>query len=280
MTMTSFTEFSTYVVGAKKGVGLQLSYLLHALKYPYQHYQWDAPIPTEAADFIVLAPSIFAADDFSEAQRWLTQLAHTHSQSCIVLLSSLAVFPAEPYHEWQETDEHFDNTPLTQALLALEAQAQQFPNLIILRTGLPFSLQGHDFAAQLISQVRAQQNLTLNDCDAFCPTSMEDVAEVILAMLQQLNCVEDKQPLGGIYHCAGVESVSAFQFAQALLAEAARHEDLPAIQISATEEGGLLPSVWVPCGDNTRLFYQFGIRPKPWRQSLGRLFRQAKTNPA
>ena len=269
--MTSITQFTAHIVGADKGVGLQLAYLLQALKYSYRSLSLKESRPQGVADFVVLAPSIFSSEELDDAQQWAVQLQQR--SSCVILLSSLAVFPDTPCYEWQESDEASADTLLARQLLALETAVQACPRGLILRTGLPFSLQGNDFSAQLIQQVRAKNDLILNDSVAFCPTAMSDVAAVILAVMQQVHCAEMPEQLYGVYHCAGVESVSAFQFAQALLAEAARHEDLPAIQIRATDDGGWLPSLWVPCGDNTKLFHQFGIRPKSWRQSLERLFK-------
>lgn len=275
--MAAITFFKTYIVGSEQPVGASLVRLLEAQGLMYQDFEFSSQAQLQqssiASAFMVIAPSIYRLDDLRYLGGWLEQARQW--QIPVLFLSSLGVFPSEPTQNRTEDDEEYTDTELAKAFLQAEEQVRQQPQHLILRAGLPLYLDGHDFASRFLQGVRQQQNWQLNTQHTFSPTVSTDLAQTILAMLQQVNC---NPQLWGTYHSSGVEQVNAFQFGQALLEQARHYEDIPEVMISALEEGGELPKIRIANGDNTKLFHTFGIRPKAWRQGLNRLSRTLSAN--
>lgn len=272
--VSAITFFKTYVVGNQQPVGASLVRLLEAQRLIYQDFDFSSLAELKqssiASSFMVIAPSIYQLEQLRYLPGWLEQANRLNIP--VIFVSSLAVFPEVKDKLWREDDSQYDQTELAQAFLQAEQQVQVLKKHIILRAGLPLYLDNHDFASRFLQAVRSQENWQLNSQSSFSPTTSNDLAQTIMAVMQQVNCADG---LWGTYHCAGVESVSAFQFGQALLEQARHYEDIPEVMISAAEEAGEKPKLWVPNGDNTKLFHVFGIRPKAWRQGLTRLYRAA-----
>ena len=266
--MQPLTSFITYIAGTDQPVGQWLCQYFHnsvatCLEFPLT----ATPVlqaDNERKTFLVITPSYLHNFEPAPISAWLA-LAQ-EQQIPVILLSSLTVFSSAEDKLWQETDEQYSLTPHAQAILALEQQARANPKHIIVRAGLEFSLQ-HDYGDYLLRRLQTEPNLALNDSRFFSPTAADALADALHAIVQQLNC---NDTLWGTYHCSGVEPVTSFQFAQALLTEARAYDDIDEITLSAVSEGGDSPQQWVPNGDNSQLFYTFGIRPKAWRRSLGR----------
>lgn len=244
--------------------------LLDAHGLMYQDFQLSSlaslHASSVASSFMVIAPSVYELNELEYLPKWLEQAQVLDIP--VLFVSTLGVFPAPSARVWTEDDVEFAHTELANVFLKAEELVRALPKHLIVRAGLPLYLDGHDFASRFLQAVRGQQNWELNSTLSFNPTACNDLALTILAMLQQANCAHN---LWGTYHCAGVEAVNAFQYGQALLEQARHYEDIPEVVISAIEEGGEQPRLWVGNGDNTKLFHVFGIRPKAWRQGLSRL---------
>ncbi len=268
----SISRFYTYIIGANRPVGHFLSRALAAQDLMYKGFGLESrermTVLAAGKPFFVLVPSLFHPDDYAHLPFWLEQAAEEDVP--VVLLSSLAVFPPRPDKGWAEQEETFAHTALAEDLLAIEALTRQNRRHLILRIGQGFSLMTQDFANQLLTLIREQAQPALDMQRKFSPTPADDVADVIIAMLKQASCTDD---LWGTYHFCGVEPVSSYAFAEALLAEAGQYEDLGAVKL-ASQAGGVMPAIWVPSGDDTRLFHTFGIKPKAWRKGLSRLVRR------
>lgn len=268
--MSPITSFQTVVVGADHAVGESLTRLLALQSLPHQAVVLESretlKAEPETAGFIVLAPSPYQIDQLEHVAYWLQQ-ANT-LQWPVLLVSSLGVFPEQHNKTWKEDEKTFAASDLAKAYLAAEILVQSTAQHFIVRAGLPLYLDGNDFASRFLAGVREQQNWALDSQALFHPTASNNIAEVVLAMLQQANCSDG---LWGIYHYCDVEAVSAFQFAQFLLEQARHYEDIPAVVISALEGQGEKPRLWMPAADCTKIFHVFGIRPKTWRQGLVRL---------
>lgn len=269
--MQFINRFQTYVVGANRPVGQFLTRMLASQDLPYTGFSFEnkekLKVNTASTPFLVLLPSVENKEDLQHAGFWVEQ-AQEHDIP-ILLLSSLVVYPASE-SEWREQDDTYSSHPLAQDFLTLEQQVSQNRRHLILRAGAVFSLMGKDFANQLFVAMRAQEELILDSQTLFNPTPADDAADVVLAMLKQANCVDS---LWGTYHFNAVEPVASYQFAQALLAEAGHYEALDKCKIEASETGGK-PDLWIPSSDNTKLFHQFGVKPKAWRKGLSRLVKR------
>lgn len=268
--MSVITYFQTLVVGSDCPNGESMMRLLNLQGLPHQGVELTNTNPLKPLDdvrgFLVITPSPYQLEQLQYLPYWLDQAQALDWP--VLFVSSLAVFPAQQDTEWQEQDTDFAGSELAKAYLQAEELVKKLPKHFILRAGLPLFLDGNDFASRFLMAVRQQENWELNNKLMFNPTVSNNLAETMLAMLQQANCVDE---LWGIYHCDDVEAVTAFQLAQALLEQVRRYEDIPEVIISAVDEQGEQPRLWVPTGDNTKLFHVFGIRPKAWRQGLARL---------
>lgn len=269
--MQLINRFQTYVVGANRPVGYFLGQMLANQDLPYTCFSFDSKEQLKAESgsksFLVLLPSIEEKEDFQYIDFWLDQAQKLDMP--VLLLSSLVVFPASQ-EAWQEEDQAYSEHLLAQEFLTIEARARQNRRHIILRTGAVFSLMNKDFASRLFSTMRTKEELTLDSETLFNPTPADDAANVVLAMLKQANCMDS---LWGTYHFNAVEPVASFQFAQALFAEVSHYEALGDNHLRSSETGEN-PNVWIPSGDNTKLFHSFGIKPKAWRKGLSRLVKR------
>jgi len=268
----SISSFHSFVIGANRPVGQFLTRSLSAQNFSYKGYALDQreriSVLSNGRPFFVMTPSLFHPEDYQHIPFWLEQAEDQDIP--VVLLSSMAVYRAKADVLWKETDDEFAETELAGDLLALEALVRRNHRHLILRIGQGFSFMADDFANRLLTEIREAEVITLDMQKRFSPTPADDISDVLQAMLKQAACCDD---LWGTYHFCGVEPVSSYAFAEALLAEAGQYEDLSRVDLRS-QEGATMPSVWVPPADNTHLFYTFGIKPKPWRKGLSRLVRR------
>lgn len=268
----SVSSFHALVVGANRPVGQFLTRSLSDQDLTYKGFGLEqrerVNVLSTGRPFFVLVPSLFHSDDYAHVPFWLEQAREQDIP--VVLLSSLAVFRDRTDALWKEDDEDYAESDLAHDLLTLEDMVRSHRRHMILRIGQGFSLMSDDFATRMLSSIRDEQTLTLDMQRRFCPTPADDVADVLIAMLKQAACCDE---LWGTYHFNGVEAVSAYAFAEALLAEAGQYENLASVELKS-QEGAAGPAIWVPPGDNTHLFYTFGIKPKAWRKGLSRLVRR------
>ncbi|MBL33443.1 MAG: hypothetical protein CMI03_16275 [Oceanospirillaceae bacterium] len=272
ISILSFSSFHSLVVGANRPVGQFLTRILAEQNLSYKGLGLEQRerlgVMGQGRPFFILTPSLFHSEDYQHIPYWLEQARDQDVP--VIMLSSLAVFSGPSDDVWKEDDEAYSDKPLAQDLLTLENMVREHTRHIILRTGQGFSLMADDFASRLLTQIRDEQTLTVDMQRRFSPTPADDVADVLLAILKQVACCDD---LWGTYHFCGVEPASSYAFAEALLAEAGQYENLSDVELSS-QEGSTMPAIWVPQGDTTRLFYTFGIKPKPWRKGLSRLVRR------
>lgn len=268
----AISSFHSFIIGANRPVGYFLTRSLASQDLMYKGIGLESrerlALAAASKPFFVLVPSLFHPDDYAHIPFWLEQAEEQDVP--VLLLSSMAIFRARPDAVYQETDENYAEHPLALDLLALEALTRNNRRHIILRIGQGFSLMADDFANRLLTAIRDEHTLSLDMQRKFSPTPADDIAEVILAMLKQAACSDH---LWGTYHFCGVEPISSYAFAEALLAEAGQYENLSGVELKS-QEGGLMPAVWAPVADNTLLFHTFGIKPKAWRKGLSRLIRR------
>ncbi|MGG2140212.1 dTDP-4-dehydrorhamnose reductase [Symbiopectobacterium sp. RP] len=87
------------------------------------------------------------------------------------------------------------------------------PDAIIVRTAWVFSEYGNNFVKTMLRLGKDRDALSIVDEQRGCPTYAGDLAQAIIALLQQ-------NAAGGIYHYSGDKEVSWFEFAQAIFAVA------------------------------------------------------------
>ena len=150
-----------------------------------------------------------------------------------------------------------------------EAKVNEYcPQHLILRVGWLFSAQGNNFVSRTLAQVQQQDQIKAV-CDQFgCPTPAVDVARVLVAMVQQVDCNIE---VWGTYHYCGAEVTTWQGFAEAILAAAKRHPDTRATAIEAVSSSNFPAQALRPqysVLDCKKIQSVFGICQKPWRAGL------------
>lgn len=87
------------------------------------------------------------------------------------------------------------------------------PDAIIVRTAWVFSEYGNNFVKTMLRLGKERDALSIVGDQRGCPTYAGDLAQAIIALLQQ-------NAAGGIYHYSGDKEVSWYEFAQAIFAVA------------------------------------------------------------
>lgn len=152
------------------------------------------------------------------------------------------------------------------------------PRHIILRVSWIFSENGSNFLLRTLEQARQESRIRAVDDRRGCPTSADDVARVLAAILKQL---ANGAEAWGTYHYCGAEITTRYGFSEAILAAARQYEELavseliPVASKEMPEAAERPASSVLKCG---KLLNTFGIRQKPWRVELQRLVRHLYEN--
>ena len=270
----AISHFHAHIIGGDRPVGQYLTRLLAEQDIIYKSVSFSSrerpllQLQSQARPVFILTPSVFAAEDLDGVPFWL-QLAREEDIP-VLFLSTLSLLSAPDGEVVSEDWKEFNEDELNYRYRRLENQARENPQHLILRAGQIFSFSSDDYSGQILNSIRNEPELALDMNRFFEPTPADDVADVILAVLRQVNCSDS---LWGTYHFSGAESLSSYAFAEAMLSEAGQYEDLSDTTL-LSQENQFLPQIWTPVSDHSRLFHTFGIKPKPWRQGLSRLVRQ------
>ncbi|WP_432696839.1 dTDP-4-dehydrorhamnose reductase [Marinobacterium sp. YM272] len=152
---------------------------------------------------------------------------------------------------------------------------QLLPRHIILRVSWIFSETGSNFLLKTLQQARKENCVLAADDRRGCPTSADDVARVLVAILKQLANGADAW---GTYHYCGAEITTRYGFSEAILAAARQYEELKVSELMPVASKDLPnESVERPASSVlkcSKLLNTFGIRQRPWRIELQRLVRE------
>jgi dTDP-4-dehydrorhamnose reductase len=140
---------------------------------------------------------------------------------------------------------------------------------IILRTAWLYSPHGANFVRTILRLAREQERLTVIDDQRGCPTSARDLAKACLD-IALLCAAEPEQTQYGVYHFAGAGAATWFEFANAIVEQAAGQLGrLPQVVPIPTAQR---PSPALRPADSrldcTAIQTAFGLEPRPWRRAL------------
>jgi dTDP-4-dehydrorhamnose reductase len=264
----SGTNRHWFIIGAEFPVGQCLADLASELALPYSSRRLDSreplsiPLGMASAPLAIVSASGEDANAIEHLEAWIERLIEQDIP--IVLLSSAKVFA---YNELGS----LENDAMTgdERLISIENQVRQQLRHLIVRVNQPFSLLTGDYAVQMLAKARRQGSLTLDNLIRIAPTPADDIAQVIHALLQQIDCDES---LWGTYHYCSVESTTEYAFAEVLLAEARQYEDLAHVTLKELDDDKCQPSETIL--DSKLIKHNFGIKAKPWRKALSRLIRR------
>jgi dTDP-4-dehydrorhamnose reductase len=159
-------------------------------------------------------------------------------------------------------------------LAAEQAIKKHCPQHIILRVGWIFSAKGNNFVLRTLRQLQEKHHVKAVSDQQGCPTYASDVASVLIAIIQQLECDIN---VWGTYHYSGAEVTTWKGFAEAILAAAKKHgvtqvETIDAV--TSLEWPANAPRPAYSVLDCTKILSTFGIRQRPWRSGLVKVIDQ------
>jgi len=175
-----------------------------------------------------------------------------------------------PYTEADETTPQtvYGRTKAEGELAVLAAN----PKSIVLRTSWVYSAHGKNFVKTMINAGAKNPALKVVGDQYGNPTSSDDLAEAILAIIALIERDGWKQEYAGIYHASGTGETSWHGLAVAALEEATKHgQAMPEVNAIRTED-------WpTPAKrpqdsrlDCSKLEQVFGVRLPQWRDSVAK----------
>jgi len=186
-----------------------------------------------------------------------------------IFLSSAMVFDGKK-PGYKEAEMTSPKHPVAKIYVDLEKLiSRKSKRHIILRTSWLFSHKDNNFLTHVIEHAGEQELIRVNSAAKGCPTAMEDLARVLVAMLLQLNLTNEAW---GVYHYASSDTAIGFQFVEAIVAQASQFDEriVPSsLPFSHDDEIGgdfYFEPVVLKC---ERLRSVFGIHQKPWRKFIG-----------
>jgi dTDP-4-dehydrorhamnose reductase len=143
------------------------------------------------------------------------------------------------------------------------------PRAIVVRTAWVYSPHGRNFVRTMLAAGERNTHLRVVGDQIGCPTSAQDLAEVVLSIAVRLRSAWDDR-YTGIYHAAGAGNATWHELATAVFAAAARHgRGVPKVEAIATRDW---PTKAVRPPDSRldcdKLATVFGLRLPPWRDSV------------
>lgn len=139
---------------------------------------------------------------------------------------------------------------------------------ILLRVSHLFAPGPQTFVGQLIARARVERALPMIADERGCPTSVDDIARIITAMIDQLHAGGGAY---GVFHVAGQGDASWSELAEVVIAQARQFEHLAVEDILPIEGHSIAGRARRPKRlilSARKLLYTFGIKPRAWRQEL------------
>ncbi len=251
-----------------------------------QSVEWLTPGQMLTAQFAIADEPALVIDCLGESGNpcapWLAEdlfaqlLAHCNERDWIwLLLSDSRVFPASNKRRFVETDSLASSSDAGQRLLPRETFiASVVSRHIVLRTGPVIASRGDNLLTRLLPKLRAGGLVVVPEVQRFCPTPATDVARVIAAIHDQLDC---GAVCWGAYHYESADPATGYEFAEVVLAAATQFWPLEgAVQLqgaAVSSEVDIFPLL-----NCQRIRDTFGIQQLPWRRAIPALLKQIYAN--
>lgn len=189
-----------------------------------------------------------------------------------LLLSDSRIFPASSKKRFVETDAPAPSTPAGQQLLTRENFiADSVDRHLVLRVGPVIASHGDNLLMRLLSRMRVGGLVTLPEAQRFCPTPVADIARVIAAIHDQLDCGAS---CWGTYHYESADPTSGYEFAEVVLAAATQYWPIGegAVQLRSAPADSAADIY--PLLNCQRIRDTFGVQQLPWRRAIPSLLKQ------
>lgn len=190
----------------------------------------------------------------------------------LVQLSSERIFDGSKTSAYLENDTPHPLSVLGESQWAGEqAVRAACAQHLIVRTSWVFGPDGDNPLTRTLNQLTDRSVLNLCNDQQGCPTPAADLARVIFAMLEQVDCQVDP-PLWGTYHYVGSDRTDWRTFVEAVVKAAKSYVDVSVEQLAETDTR-VEPDGEVPRPVNAELAARkvlavFGIKQQPWRRGI------------
>ncbi|NHO32109.1 dTDP-4-dehydrorhamnose reductase [Acetobacter fallax] len=146
------------------------------------------------------------------------------------------------------------------------------PKAIILRTSWVYSAHGKNFVRTMINAGAKNPVLKVVGDQRGNPTSSDDLAEAILAILALIGRDGWKDEYAGIYHACGTGEATWHEFAVSALKRAAYHgQAMPEVTAIRTEDWPTPAKRPADSRmDNNKLAHVFNVQMPDWHDSVSR----------
>lgn len=201
----------------------------------------------------------------------LVKLVCQESRTCdavMIHLSSALVFDGTRGQPFSEADKPRPRRAPGRRLVELERIVERYcGRFVILRTGWIFGPNPNSHFVRFLERIERGERITLRRGVLGAPASSSDVARVIWAMIQQLDCGAD---CWGIYHYASGDSASSREFAETVITLASQYGEIDADHMRLVESvnSGSWSIAVQPMLKCNRILNDFGIKQRPWRSAM------------
>ncbi len=202
-------------------------------------------------------------------------LAHVCSEAKIPLIhiSTDFVFDGRQRTPYLETDSVSPISVYGKSKAAGDAAVEKILNRhIILRTAWLYALHGHNFVRTILRLGAERDTVKVVSDQLGCPTCAVDLAETLLALAEAVRT--QGEIAWGTYHYCGKGVISWYEFAQAILDIAKPYISLKTSQVDPITTDQYPTPAKRPAYsvlNCEKIQNEFGIYPKPWRESLEKM---------
>ena len=192
-----------------------------------------------------------------------------------LMLSDSRVFSAAQKRRYVESDLPAPSSEAGQRLLMRENFiADNADRHIILRVGPIIASNGENLLTNLLPQLRTGAVPPLS-AQRICPTPAHDIARVIGAIHDQLDC---GATCWGTYHYEGSDPATAYEFAEVVLAAATQYWPLqPPTEASPNTDADAVSLIYPPLNCQ-RIRDTFGVQQLSWRRAIPSLLKEIHAN--
>ncbi|WP_301670085.1 dTDP-4-dehydrorhamnose reductase [Neisseria benedictiae] len=236
-----------------------------------KNFQPDAVVNTAAYTAVDKAEGDAAAAFAVNASAVYNLASAAHrAHARFVHISTDYVFDGQSKKPYLESDftnplNIYGKSKAAGELLALSAN----PDSLILRTSWLFSEYGDNFVRTMLNLARERSPLSAVHNQTGCPTYAGDLAAAIIRLFQQTS------PVRGIYHYAGKQSASWYEFARHIFQTASQQDaSFPVPELNAVSDEEYPDAASRPpysILDCRKIESGFGIKPSDWQKALSQV---------
>ncbi len=187
--------------------------------------------------------------------------------AAFVHVSSAQVFNGARGKVFFESDRPKPKGSVSRRLVELEqAVTREVDRHILLRSGWLFGAYGRGAFQRFLQMLESDQEIVLDNVVEGAPTPAADVARVLLALIQQLDC---GAPCWGTYHYCSSDTTSSRDFFETVMTMAVHYSNIDSAQIllAAPDDDRAAVSRH-PLLDCHAILNTFGVKQRPWRSAM------------